>query len=196
MDKGIKTLLDAIAKAEGHGRPLTYDTSYAYGKYNGGTFYPSRMSLGAVKALQKRMIANQAGRKLRSSAIGRYQFIQKTLRACQKAFGHSDNILFSPVIQDKYAAYLLHIRGFDRWRDSKMSTAQFQNNLAKEWASIPNTKGRSHYGQGVGISNATLQKALRGARDRTPISGYGRQVPQKRPSFFEWLADLFERWLS
>jgi hypothetical protein len=157
------------------------------------------MSLEAVNTLQNRMVANQAGRKLKSSAIGRYQFIRKTLRSIRNAFGYSGDVIFSPQVQDKFAAYLLHKRGFDKWRAGKMSRSAFQNNLAKEWASIPTTRGQSYYGQGVGISNADLQKALDGALDRTPIGGYVVEKPKKVVQTTNWFTRLIRRifaWVS
>lgn len=81
-----------------------------------------------------------------SSAIGKYQFIQWTLKAAAESTWLWMNARFSPENQDKMGLYLLKIRWLDSFMNGSMSIEQFQLNLSKEWASLPkDMSGRSYY---------------------------------------------------
>jgi muramidase (phage lysozyme) len=92
-----------------------------------------------------------------SSAIGKYQFIQATLKEAIKGLGLSGDEKFTPEVQDKLALWLLKNRtSFDEWVTGSGDSAKFQNELASQWASVPNTSGKSAYA-GDGVNNATAE---------------------------------------
>lgn len=78
-------------------------------------------------------------------AIGRYQFIPKTLVRVVKKAGIDPKQRFTPAVQDKLADVLLAEAGFHRFRAGKLPRKDFMNNLAKIWAGFPNSTGKSHY---------------------------------------------------
>ncbi len=88
-------------------------------------------------------------------AIGRYQFIPKTLRALLKRSGTPHSARFSPELQDKLADLLLMDAGYVAFHDGKLSRKRFMNNLARIWAGLPNSSGRSHY-HGYAGNHATI----------------------------------------
>lgn len=102
------------------------------------------------------------GRVRGQSATGRYQIINKTLRGLKDELGLSGAERFTPELQDRLALQLLRRRGYDRWREGKMSTETFALNLAREWASLPDLRtGRSVYdGDGLNKSHVTPKQVL------------------------------------
>jgi hypothetical protein len=183
---GEKALLERIAHGEGtsdvkaraRGFESGYDVSYGFGKYSpkGGKKL-SEMTLGEVKQYQEQMLANQRGNKLRSTAVGKYQFIRKTLNATQQKLGLSDDTIFSPEVQDQMGMELLKTRGYDQWRAGKKSDRTFQKSLAQEWASVadPNT-GRSYYGQHVGTTDAEIKQAMAAAKSGSAAAAPGPAI--------------------
>ena len=99
------------------------------------------MTIGQIMELQKSM-----GKKLGSSATGKYQIMGGTLKDAVKAMGLSLDEVFTPELQDRIAVeFLLKRRGYDDYRAGKISRTKFLANLADEWASIPNSSGLSAY---------------------------------------------------
>lgn len=78
-------------------------------------------------------------------AIGRYQFIPVTLKRVAAKVGASPDARFSPQMQDRLADVLLAEAGFHRFRSGDLGRVAFMNNLAKIWAGLPNSTGKSHY---------------------------------------------------
>lgn len=78
-------------------------------------------------------------------AIGRYQFIPATLRRVMARAGVNPGQMFSPAVQDWLADVLLAEAGLNRFRAGKLGRRAFMNNLAKIWAGLPNSSGKSHY---------------------------------------------------
>ena len=78
-------------------------------------------------------------------AIGRYQFIPKTLRMLMKRGGFSSKERFSPSFQDQLAMMLLEDAGLSAFLAGELPQKAFMNNLAKIWAGLPNSSGKSHY---------------------------------------------------
>lgn len=78
-------------------------------------------------------------------AIGRYQFIPETLRRVMAKAGISATQRFSPLVQDKLANILLVEAGFHQFQAGVLDRHSFMNNLAKIWAGLPNSTGKSHY---------------------------------------------------
>ncbi|MEO0938230.1 MAG: hypothetical protein AAFY38_08745 [Pseudomonadota bacterium] len=88
-------------------------------------------------------------------AIGRYQFIPRTLRSLMERTGTHPNTRFSPALQDKLADELLADAGLARFLAGKLPRQAFMNNLAKIWAGLPNDTGKSHY-HGYAGNKATM----------------------------------------
>ena len=88
-------------------------------------------------------------------AIGRYQFIPATLRRVVRKLGVNSNTVFSPRVQDRLADVLLAEAGLHRFRRGELGRVAFMNNLAKIWAGLPNSSGKSHY-DGYAGNKATM----------------------------------------
>lgn len=78
-------------------------------------------------------------------AIGRYQFIPKTLQRVVAKTGVDMTQQFSPRVQDLLADVLLMEAGLNEFRGGALGRRAFMNNLAKIWAGLPNSTGQSHY---------------------------------------------------
>lgn len=149
-DKQVNRILDFIGVTEAKGN---YNAYFANAN---STKDLSKLSLAQILQWQDARVRSGS----KSSATGRYQFMRKTLRGLINRMGLSMDEKFTPELQDRMALQLLKDRGLDRWRAGKMSTKAFANNLALEWASLPNfTTGKSAYhGDGLnksltGVSN-------------------------------------------
>lgn len=88
-------------------------------------------------------------------AIGRYQFIPKTLARLVRELGIDERATFTARLQDKLADRLMEEAGFSRFRSGEITRHQFMNNLAKIWAGLPTTSGKSHY-HGYAGNRATM----------------------------------------
>ncbi|WP_185984113.1 hypothetical protein [Aureimonas mangrovi] len=111
--------------------------------------------LGEQQAARKRGAA--------STAIGRYQFIFKTLRGLKSELGLSGKERFTPELQDRLAMQLLERRGYSAFRAGRISQRQFALRLSQEWASLANpSTGRSFYaGDGLNASSASASDVYR-----------------------------------
>ena len=78
-------------------------------------------------------------------AIGRYQFIPKTLLRVVDKVGAKPGQRFTPALQDELADVLLVEAGLNRFQAGALDRTGFMNNLAKIWAGLPNSSGKSHY---------------------------------------------------
>lgn len=78
-------------------------------------------------------------------AIGRYQFIPSTLARLVTILDAGPHDRFSPHMQDRLADILLHEAGLAHFRAGQMTRHEFMNNLARIWAGLPTSLGRSHY---------------------------------------------------
>ncbi|TQS73056.1 hypothetical protein ERN12_04595 [Rhodobacteraceae bacterium] len=88
-------------------------------------------------------------------AIGRYQFIPSTLWRLVKDQNIPMQARFSPQLQDRLADQLLREAGLEAAVRGELSRTGFMNNLAKIWAGLPNSSGRSHY-HGYAGNKATM----------------------------------------
>lgn len=183
----VETILNRVMKGEGtnqtnreSGAQSTYDITLSYGKWTPdlvpGTSKPtqplSSLTIGEIKLVQDQMIKNGAI----SSAVGKYKLISDTLEVAQKVLKLDDSTIFSPETQDKFGQYLLERRGYSKWMKGNLSDDDFQNNLAKEWASIavakdtvrkmkngletPIRSGESFYNQKVGTTKEEMKDTL------------------------------------
>lgn len=154
----MKLLLDAIGTAEGarpdywKGNP--YDLTL--GRLN-LTPPISQRNLRDVKKTQIQMVDSG----MLSGAVGKYQFISKTLKELQKKLGLSDDHIFNSDTQDQMALVLLNRRGLKMYMDGQLSIHDFMKNLSKEWASLPNPDtGKSYYGQRTHFTVAQMTDIL------------------------------------
>lgn len=154
----VEPIFDLLGHTEGTDRGAGYNESLAYGAYTNGPRNLVTMSLQQIDTLQTQML-NHPKNKWNSSALGRYQIVRTTLRKLRA--GTSLDTKFSAELQDLFALKLLVGRGLIRWLENRMTTSFFIDQLAKEWASIPTSKGTGYYsGQRVGTSVATLVDTL------------------------------------
>ncbi len=149
-----KPILDVIGQAEA---PKGYNQIYG-GKEIAGL---TEMTIDEVFDVQGEMLAAQKTNGVpsthRSSAIGRYQFISKTLRGLVNKMGVDPaKQQFTEEFQDKLAIELMKEVGYDKYISGKLTAKQFMKKLSTKWAGIPNPDtGKSHY-QGVGSNKATI----------------------------------------
>ncbi len=80
-----------------------------------------------------------------SSAAGKYQIINKTLRTLKEKMGLTGKEKFTPDLQDRMGYQLLRYRGYDQFMAGQITVAQFGKNLAMEWASLPVLAGTKNY---------------------------------------------------
>jgi muramidase (phage lysozyme) len=146
-----RPLLNLIGKTEGtdkgqcYQHVCAYDVTLGYGAYTDGPVDLTSMTLREIDALQTRMLRHPKN-KWNSSAVGRYQIVRTTLRVLKKQLGLSDDVLYDEETQDMLAVTLLKSRGVDKHVDGTLTEDRLINNLAKEWASLPKTNGKGHYG--------------------------------------------------
>lgn len=172
-----KNLLNEITEGEGtsdamarsRGFDSGYDVPFGYGQYGSPDKALSEMTIAEVRKFQKEQIratkGKIAGTNLGTGAVGKYQITHGTLKGLQDELGVSDDAKFTPELQDKMAEILLDRRGLDKFKRGEINERQFQDQLAKEWASVARSDtGMSHYGQPTGTSTDELQEALRGVK--------------------------------
>ncbi len=137
-----------------------YDTLFG----NNQTHWPQRltnMTVSEVIAAGPTWTKNFG-----SSAAGRYQFLNATLKRLRstEALDGSEN--FGPDLQDRLGYALLDRRGYEKFATGKLSVVAFGLELAKEWASFPVlqptqgtkrmvTRGQSYYA-GDGLNHALI----------------------------------------
>ena len=99
-------------------------------------------------------------------AIGKYQFVPQTLARVVRKTGTRANERFSPAVQDRLADVLLAEAGLQKFRAGSLSRTAFMNNLAKIWAGLPNSSGKSHYdgyaGNKASITWARFEAVMKG----------------------------------
>ena len=99
---------------------------------------PTQMTLDEIHAWIRATPGQQ-------HAIGRYQIVPQTLRGLQKQLDLPGHARFDAALQDRMADALLQFAGYDRFLKGQLTRTGFMNNLARVWAALPNSSGRSHY---------------------------------------------------
>lgn len=140
--EGADTILEFIGQ---HEAPLGYNQIYGKNK----EIPLDTMTLDQTLEFQREYVRGGSP----SSAVGKYQFIRSTLASLKEDLGLTGEEVMNQELQDKLAVQLLKRRGLDKFKSGKLTAEQFQNNLAKEWASLPTTSGMSYYA-GDGLNNA------------------------------------------
>lgn len=155
---GGAVLLDFIGKTEA---PKGYGT--IYGNNQGKLPKPlTSMTLGEV------IKAGPSWTKAyRSSAAGRYQFMNATLKGLRTELGLNDSQIFDANLQDRLGYHLLKRRGYGAFMSGIIGDVEFAKRLAMEWASFPvlaATKGGSRnvergmsYYAGDGLNKALVK---------------------------------------
>ncbi|MFW2589237.1 hypothetical protein [Sagittula sp. SSi028] len=144
----VARLRDLIAEAEAG--PAQYD-AVQYGARIKPPKPPTQMTIGEIYAWIQ-------ATPRQPHAIGRYQIIPKTLRGLVRKSGLPLTTRFSPQVQDQLADILLEEAGLSAMRKGALSRKGFMNNVAKIWAGLPNSTGRSHY-HGYAGNKATMSWA-------------------------------------
>ncbi len=109
---------------------------------------PTRMTLAEIYD----WIAETPGQ---PHAIGRYQFIPATLKRLVENQEVPLHRSFSPKLQDQLAHQLIEEAGLSEFKSGQMSMEAFMNNLAKIWAGLPTSSGKSYYDNYAG-NKATM----------------------------------------
>jgi muramidase (phage lysozyme) len=73
----------------------------------------------------------------RSSAAGRYQFMNATLKGLKTELRLRGTQLFDPNLQDRLGYHLLKRRGYEAFVAGQITRIEFGRRLAMEWASFP-----------------------------------------------------------
>lgn len=141
----IAKLMQLIASAEAGS--AQYDAVQHAAKIRPGK-RPTAMTLGEIYDWISRTPGQQ-------HAIGRYQFIPATLKRLAKKAGAGRGDRFSPELQDRLAHQLLEEAGLSAMLAKSMSRTDFMNNLAKIWAGLPTSSGKSYY-HGFAGNRATM----------------------------------------
>ena len=166
-DRAYKPIMDLIGRAEGTDRGRGYNETLGYGKWTNGNVDLTHMTLDQIDTLQQSMLDKQGNNPNRSSALGRYQFTQTTLREMRQQFGLRGDQLFDEKFQD----HLVPLR-------LQMSGGLTHDHAAGIWASLPDrATGQSHVGQRTGATNAELDDAI-AAVQKAQASGAPMQPPQ------------------
>jgi len=143
----VGEVLDFIGRYEARGH---------YDMRNGSTRDPARLDMTINEVLQYQNNRRSWPRST-SSAIGRYQYTQGTLRWITGLMGVDRNTQkFNQAFQDELCTYDMRYRcKLDDWLAGRIESDEFVNELAQVWAAIPNSSNRSQY-RGI----AGNQKAL------------------------------------
>ena len=91
--------------------------------------------------------------------MGRYQFIDSTLRGLVQELKIDEEEIFTPALQDTLAVALLERRGVQEYATGEISKEEFAHNLSKEWAALPKVIGENpeqSYYAGDGMNKALL----------------------------------------
>ncbi|RPE70913.1 hypothetical protein EDD53_0023 [Pacificibacter maritimus] len=109
-------------------------------------------------------------------AIGRYQIIPATLKRLVRKSGLPLSSKYSEITQDFLADMLLEEAGYRRFLSGSLSQGEFMNKLARIWAGLPSSNGRSYY---HGISgNRAVMSRKRFDQTMTAIFSSGAQSKQ------------------
>jgi muramidase (phage lysozyme) len=188
MDKTVPKpaamLLDFIASKEA---PRGYDTVYG----NRMSQMPKPLTSMTMKEVldQGKWRTKTFG----SSACGRYQFMDATLRDLATELDLKAEDKFTPDYQDRLGLYLLRRRGYEKWIAGRISDHDFMIGLGQEWASFPMPyqmkgahrtvqRGQSYYA-GDGLNKALVgAEAVETTLTKAKSLAGGVPLPPERPA--------------
>lgn len=145
-------LLNVIAEGESRGN---YNAHFGNAT-NQKTAFTS-MSLAEVLAWQTEYLKQNNA----SSAVGRYQIIQPTLKGLIDEYSLDASLIFNKELQDKLAIALMERRGSIDFIRGKVSKEEFAHNLSKEWAALPRVIGdapNDSFYAGDGLNRALISR--------------------------------------
>ena len=163
---GEQQLLDLIGQGESRGN---YNALVYGNKDTPGSADLTNMTIAQVQEYQRGMI----GRGHASTAVGKYQMIEKTLAEQVKKAGLDPTTTkFDQKTQDLLARQLIQQAGY-----GKKDTATVMYNLAGTWASLPqDMSGRGRY-DGYNRNQSVINPQDLHAALVAPASGYRTQTP-------------------
>jgi hypothetical protein len=150
-------LLDVIAQAEVKGHPLSYDVTFGFGKYD-PEGYGKPVTAMTVDELAR--FQRELGRRSGSSAVGKYQITSALMPDLRRKMRLSGAELYDGEMQERMGRETLAIAGYYKFLAGEIDAAAFQDRLARYWASVPKTDGKSAYGQPLGVSMQEVQAAI------------------------------------
>lgn len=172
-----RPILDLLGLSEGTDKGRGYNETLAYGAYTGGPVDLIKMTIKQVDDLQGKILAHPKN-KWNSSAVGRYQIVRTTRRNIQKALSLPSSAKFDRDMQDRMGCYLLGQRGIDKWLAGRLKLESLLDNLAREWASLPTSKGKGFYsGQNASVSAMQVTAALSEVKRRHDAGQPKIEVP-------------------
>lgn len=130
-DDDAAAILGFVSRAEG----ADFNTLFG-----GSKVILEEKTVAEVQALQR-----AHGKKTGSSATGAYQVMRKTLSDLIDQGVVDPDEPFTEDVQNRIGMALLKRRGYDDWKAGKITTDQFANRLAQEWAALPTASGKSAY---------------------------------------------------
>jgi len=146
-------ILTVIAKGESGGNYNAY-----FGNAHNTKIRFTDMTIAEVLDWQDAYVKKGAA----SSAVGKYQIINTTLRGLVIDLKIDENQKFSSAMQDKMAIALIDKRGAKQFAKRKITAEQFAANLSMEWASLPRAQGahaEQSYYAGDGLNKAHVAPA-------------------------------------
>lgn len=144
----LSKLRALIAYAEAG--PLGYD-AYHQSARIAPVRRPTQMTLAEIQS----WIAATPGQ---HHALGRYQIIPNTLADLMSRTGVPGTAVYSPQLQDAFANVLIVDAGYGAFQDGNITRDRFMANLAKVWAGLPLSNGKSAY-DGIAGNRATISRA-------------------------------------
>lgn len=79
-----------------------------------------------------------------STAAGRYQLVGPTFRRLVRKMNIPMNAKFDPALQDRMGLFLAEEAGWTDFRNGRISSVRFGNNLAGVWAALPRLSGAKY----------------------------------------------------
>ncbi len=152
----FKPLLNLIAQGESNDNYNAY-----FGNPENQEIDFTDMTVAEVISWQKDYVRQGST----SSAVGRYQIINKTLVGLVDQLGIETSQKFDAKLQDRLAIALLERRGAKDYVNGRISREEFASNLSMEWAALPKVLGddphESYYASdGLNQSRIAVAKVL------------------------------------
>lgn len=157
FEQAQSNLLDLIASMESGG---DYNIVF-WGATSQPTQPLTTMTVSQARQYQQLLYDTGAS----STAIGKYQIIDKTMDDIIADLSLDGTELFDESMQDTMAISLMNKRGYNEYLYEHITRDDFANNLAMEWASLPvvapiqgKTVGQSYYaGDGLNASHVSIE---------------------------------------
>jgi hypothetical protein len=154
------------AKASQENFASGYDVPFAYGQYLQPSKPISQMTFQELRDFQRRQVNATKGTfdntNLGTGAVGRYQFIGRTLENLKNRLGYKDTDVFSPEVQDRLFDALMEEQGLQKLLAGLITPEKFQEKLSSQFASIPKpgTDTGTYKGQNTGVTSDRVSAVL------------------------------------